>query len=125
MNFVKYAIVFTDENGDSHFKDGKLEFELVNFAPPSPLVGLSNYFPTSQLVFCNIPPGWFGDWHPAPKRQFFCCLAGQIEVTVGDGEKRVFRVGDVLLVEDTTGRGHVTRVTGETDFLAAIVQLTT
>jgi hypothetical protein len=28
---------------------------------------------------------------------------------VSDGEKRIVRAGDVLLVEDTTGKGHRNR----------------
>ena len=54
------------------------------------------------------------DWalHTAPARQLILLLDGQIEVTVaGDGarETRVFSGGDVLLVEDVSGRGHATR----------------
>ncbi len=120
---MKYSIVFTDEKGYSHFKDGDLEFESVNFAPPAPLVDLSNYFPVSKLVFFKIPPGWFGDWHPAPKRQFFCCLSGEVEIETHDGEKRVFREGEVFLLEDTTGTGHKTKVTSKQNFLAAVIQL--
>ena len=36
-------------------------------------------------------------------------LDGEIEIETGDGEKRRFSGGDILLVEDTTGRGHRTR----------------
>jgi hypothetical protein len=117
------VIVTNDENCNTHFKDENLELESVNFAPPAPPVDLSDFIPASNLVFFNIPAGWIGDWHPAPKRQFFCCLMGQVEITVGDGEKRVFRPGDVFLLEDTSGKGHVTKVIGEKDFLAAIIQL--
>jgi len=39
-------------------------------------------------------------------------LEGQVEVGLGDGTKRVFGVGDVLLADDLTGRGHTTAVYG-------------
>lgn len=120
---MKYAIVYTDDYGDSHFKDFELEFESVNFAPPAPPVDLSTFTPTSQLVFFKIPAGWYGDWHPAPKRQFFCCLSGQAELTTSDGETRIFRSGDVFLLEDIKGKGHRTKVIGEEAFVAAVVQL--
>ncbi len=120
---MKYGIVYTDQNGDSHFKDGEVGFESVNFAPPAPPVGLTNYMTASRLVFFKTPSGWVGDWHPSPKRQFFCCLTGAFEITVCDGETRVFRAGEVFLLEDTKGKGHVSRVTSKEDFLAAIVQL--
>jgi hypothetical protein len=31
--------------------------------------------------------------------------------------------GDILLMEDTTGKGHATRIIGDEDALAAVVQL--
>jgi hypothetical protein len=40
-------------------------------------------------------------------------LEGQVEVGLGDGTKRVFGVGDVLLADDLTGRGHTTTVYGD------------
>ena len=120
---MKYGILYTDKNGESHFKDGEIGFEMVNFAPPAPPVGLSSYMPASQLVFFKIPSGWFGDWHPAPKRQFFCCLSGKFELTATDGETRVFGSGDVFLLEDITGKGHKSKVTSKEDFIAGIVQL--
>ncbi len=120
---MKYTQLSIDAKGDSHLKDVEVSFEMTNFAPPAPPVSLSNYIAASQLVFFKIPSGWFGDWHPAPKRQYFCCLAGEVELTVSDGEVRVFRSGDVFLLEDITGKGHTTRVLGKTDFIAAIVQL--
>ncbi len=43
---------------------------------------------------------------------------------MSDGETRVFRVGDVFLLEDTEGRGHKSVATGKEDFVAAVVQLT-
>ena len=33
-------------------------------------------------------------------------MRGKTEIEVSDGEKRILRTGDVLLVEDTTGKGH-------------------
>jgi quercetin dioxygenase-like cupin family protein len=120
---LKYGILYTDENGESHFKDGELDFEWVNFAPPAPPVGLTSYMQAKQIVFFKLPSGWFGDWHPAPKRQFFCCLSGAFEFMASDGETRVYRAGDVFLLEDTWGKGHKSRITSKEDFIAAIVQL--
>jgi quercetin dioxygenase-like cupin family protein len=122
---MKYVTLFLDNQNTSHFKDENIEFKSTNFAPPAPPVNLSNYTAVSQLVFFQIPAGWFGDWHPAPKKQFFCCLQGAIEIVAGDGEKRTFRPGDVFLLEDTAGQGHTTQVVGKEDFVAVIVQVAT
>jgi len=121
---MKYTVIYTDSVGESHFKDSDAAFKQVNFAPPAPPVGLTQFLDASKIVFFQIPAGWFGDWHPAPKKQFFCCLKGEAELTASDGEVRCFKAGDVFLLEDTTGKGHTTRVVGEASFEAAVVQLT-
>jgi len=36
-------------------------------------------------------------------------LEGEVEIEVGDGTKRILRSGDILLAEDTTGQGHISR----------------
>lgn len=120
---MKYTTLFIDSQTVSHFREDPVAFEMVNFAPPAPPVGLSAFMDVGKMVFFQLPSGWFGDWHPAPKRQFFCCLKGQLEITAGDGEIRRFNPGDVFLLEDISGRGHVTRVIGGEDFVAAVVQL--
>ncbi len=120
---MKYVTLYSDAEGVSHFREIEVEFESVNFAPPAPPVELSSYIPASRFVFFKAPSGWVGDWHPPPKRQFFCCISGQFEVEAGDGEIRVFRSGDIFLLEDTTGKGHRSKTVGQEDFVAAVVQL--
>ena len=45
-----------------------------------------------------------------PRRQYTITLSGIAEVEVSDGTKRQVGAGDVLLAEDMTGEGHITRV---------------
>jgi len=120
---MKYALLYMDADGSSHFKDVEIELDSVNFAPPAPPVELSEFIAASRFVFFKVPSGWFGDWHPAPKRQFFCCLTGEFELTTSDGEKRLFRQGDVFLLEDIKGKGHQSKVTSKEDFVAAVIQI--
>src|SRR5207247_9966201 len=68
--------------------------------------------PATQIAFREWPVGQYLDWHPAPRRQFVIILSGQLEIGLGDGGKHLFGPGDARLVEDTTGRGHTTRVLG-------------
>ena len=50
------------------------------------------------------------DWHPAPRRQYIVkFLDAGVEITVSDGERRVIGAGEVILVEDTTGKGHLSK----------------
>jgi quercetin dioxygenase-like cupin family protein len=75
------------------------------------------------MLFVRLPVGWSGDWHPAPKRQFGILIEGELEVTASDGEVRTFKAGDVRLLEDTSGKGHQTKVLGDRDVLNTIIQL--
>jgi len=67
--------------------------------------------------------GWQSDWHPSTARNLFVVLSGEWEVTASDGESRQFSTGDVLLVEDTTGKGHSSRVVSEAQSVAVLVRL--
>jgi len=78
---------------------------------------------TTQISFSVWPKDRFLDWHPAPRRQFVIILSGQLEIGCGDGSKQVFGPGDARLVEDTTGKGHTTRVLGSEPCLTATVPL--
>lgn len=49
------------------------------------------------------------DFHPAPRRQLIVTLSGEAEVETGDGTKMRFLPGDVMLAEDTSGQGHISR----------------
>ena len=120
---MKYTRIYSDPAGESHFEDVDVELKLVEFAPPAPPVQLAAPMPAEQVVLLTVPPGLHGDWHPVPRRQLYIQLSGVIEVGVSDGEIRVFGAGAVVLGEDVTGKGHVTRVLGTAEARAAIVQL--
>ena len=47
--------------------------------------------------------------HNAPRRQYVINLDAAVVIEVGDGTKRVLGQGEILLAEDTTGRGHRSR----------------
>ena len=49
------------------------------------------------------------DWHPAPRRQYIINLDAGVRITASDGEARVIGAGEVLLVEDTHGKGHLSQ----------------
>lgn len=54
----------------------------------------------------------------------FVVLSGEWVVTASDGESRHFASGSALLVEDTTGTGHSSRVMSDTESVAVVVLLT-
>ncbi|MCX8214056.1 MAG: cupin domain-containing protein [SAR202 cluster bacterium] len=106
----RYHRVYSDENGVSHYGDATITFEMQDFAPPASPMGVSNALPAESVTFIHVPLGWDGEWHPTPTRQWAVILSGRVEITVGDEEARVFGPGDVILLDDTSGRGHLTNV---------------
>ena len=120
---MEFTRLYTDEYGETHFEDIKIELLPVDFAPPAPPLNLSELKEAKKFGFVNAPIGWYGDWHPTPKRQVFIYISGQIEAKVSDGEVRVFGPGSITLVEDTTGKGHISRVVGNQEAQCVVIQL--
>lgn len=104
--------LYADSDGESHFGPLSVTLQEVDFAPPAPPLEVSDVV-EARHGFLRAPPGWFGDWHPTPARQFMCLLAGALEVEVSDGEARRMFPGMIVLLEDTEGRGHSTRVVSD------------
>lgn len=103
---MKITRVYSTQDGASHFED--LDITLHDAGE---IGRLSEPTAAGHVVFRENAPDYNYDWHPAPARQFVVLLDGAIEIEVSDGEKRAFRGGDVLLLEDTSGKGHRTRTT--------------
>jgi hypothetical protein len=118
-----YTRLYADEHGKSHFEEVEIDLTLTEYAPPAPPLELSSITPAKQFGFMNAPAGWASDWHPTSARTIFFVLTGEWEVTASDGETRRFSRGSVLLVDDTTGKGHTSKVVSQTNSLAAMVQV--
>jgi len=120
---MKYTRIYSDDAGESHFEDVSVKVAPVDFAPPAPPLNLAAPIDSERTILFSVPAGWVGDWHPAPRRQFYIQLSGELEIQVGDGEIRKFSAGSIVLVEDTSGRGHVSRTLGNSGVDAVFVQL--
>ena len=120
---MKYIRIYCDDWGDSHFEDVSVEVSPVDYAPPAPPLNLAAPIDSKGMILFSVPAGWVGDWHPSPCRQFYIQLSGELEIQVGDGEIRKFSAGSIILVEDTSGRGHVSRNLGNSEVNAIFVQL--
>ncbi|MCU1265934.1 MAG: hypothetical protein JWM21_2252 [Acidobacteria bacterium] len=118
-----FTRLYADPDGESHFQDPSRELDLVEFAPPAPPLYLSPPAAATNFSFFGAPSGWHSDWHPSAKRNLFAVITGEWEVSASDGETRRFLAGSVLLVEDTTGKGHTSRVVSNEDSLALLVLL--
>jgi len=119
---MRYFRIYSDENGVSHFAELEMRLAPVVLSLSTPALEACEPQAASQIMFVRLAPGWDSDWHPAPAYQYVCLLSGQAELTVGDGDTRQFARGDVLHLQDITGKGHTTRVIGEEEILLAVVQ---
>jgi hypothetical protein len=126
MQRATYTRLYADAQGDSHFAEVEVELAPVDFAPPAAPLNIAALFPASRCGLVGASPDWAGQVpHPSPRRQLFCNLRGCYEITASDGTTRTFPAGSLLLLEDTTGKGHATRITSSDDVLLVSVTLTT
>jgi hypothetical protein len=96
--------IYSDHNGDSHFAEISIPLKEAGS-----IGRLSDELPARGLVFREVEPTYDWDFHTAPQKQYIILLDGAIEIETSLGDKRTFKAGDVLLAEDTTGKGHKTR----------------
>jgi hypothetical protein len=57
----------------------------------------------------RMSPSSAADWHPGPRRQYVITLSGTGEMEIAGGQKISMGPGHISLIEDTTGKGHITR----------------
>src|SRR5687767_10196213 len=96
--------VFTGPDGRSHFED--LAVELDDHGPAG---SISTPWPATGVQFREVSGDYALDFHRAPRRQLVVNLTGSVELEVGDGTVRRLGPGTILLAEDTTGEGHISR----------------
>ena len=83
---MKVVRIYTGDDNQSRFEGIDLPFAPGGSGELTPPLA-------TNLVFSGRAPGATQDWHCAPRRQF--------------------GAGDILLAEDLTGLGHVTRWLGD------------
>ena len=101
---MKIHNLYVDKNGESHFRDVEVEY-----AESSRAGRLSKRIPATGIIFREVQPDYDLDWHPAPRRQYIINLDAGVEITASDGERRIIGAGEVILVEDVGGRGHLSK----------------
>ncbi len=114
---MKIVRLYTGSDQKSHFEDIELKF-----GGDRPIL-TSEARPATSAVFRCVPPRTVMDRHPAPRRQFLVTLSGSWEIEASNGAVRVFKTGDVMLADDTTGEGHISRVVGDEPHIFMTVPL--
>ncbi|HWO43238.1 MAG TPA: hypothetical protein VNO43_15655 [Candidatus Eisenbacteria bacterium] len=103
---MKITRIYTGPDNESHFEEIDVEFKFNGDMEVSPTE------PATGIYFRRAPAHHVNDFHPAPRRQYIITLSGQVEIETGDGTVRRFGKGDIMLADDTSGHGHITRVVG-------------
>jgi hypothetical protein len=115
---VNYFRIYTDSDGETHFEDLDIElYPQINGAHYSELIHATG------VIFRRNPANQIIDWHPAPRRQFVITLSGHAEIEASDGEVRQIGPGTIMLAEDVTGKGHISRGVGDQDRLSIFFTL--
>ena len=96
--------LYTDASGQSHFRDIEVEWVEESRAGK-----LSKRLPATGIIFRETSGDYDLNWHPAPRRQYIINLDGGVKITASDGESRIIGAGEVILVEDTSGKGHLSK----------------
>jgi hypothetical protein len=120
---MKMLRLYANSDGESHYAAIEYSMNLLDDSPPAKPHWFTDPQPATSWVYLRCPVGWDGGLHPTPRRQIIVCTAGSIRVTSSCGDTRELKPGSAILLEDTTGKGHVSEVTSPTDFEGIAIRL--
>jgi hypothetical protein len=100
--------IYADERGETHFRDIDIEMSEVG-----PHGTTSKRLLQTGIYFRITPADWFLDWHPATRRQYVINLDAPNKITASDGETRIIGTGEIILIEDILGKGHLSQAVGQ------------
>jgi len=115
---VKVTRIYTGADGKTKVE----EFE-IPLKPRDAGSDLSASIAVTGLQVRRTTPEYFLDWHPAPRRQLVVTLSGESEIELEGGRKVRLGPGHILLAEDTTGQGHISRAVASKDRIALDIAL--
>ena len=101
---MKITRIYSGTDGESHLEE--IEVPLNDRGSIGRISQLEG---ATGVVFRETDGDYDYDFHNAPRRQYVINLDAAVEIQVGDGTRRVIGPGEILLAEDTTGRGHISR----------------
>ena len=113
--------IYATPDGESHFGTVDIPTTMMPLFPDEAPFALSGHYPASCIRFVHVPAG-VGEagWHTPPGRVLTVWLDGVVEFETSDGEVRRISAGGYVLVEDTHGRGHISRHSEEGQSLILI-----
>lgn len=112
--------LYTGSDGQTH--EDKTEIRLTPSAMYSEAEA-SETVKVSQAQFFRLPKGKVQDWHNPAHRQYVVTLTGQGEVEIAGRQRIRINPGRLILLENVTGKGHITRSIGSEDLTFFVVPL--
>jgi hypothetical protein len=109
---------YTGPDGQTHVEEIEARFG------PGGETGSYKLLANAGAELRRAPPGRVADWHTAPRRQYVITLSGHGELEISGGKKILAGPGSINLVEDVTGKGHITRTVGNEDRVTIQIPLT-
>lgn len=116
---IKVTRLYTGPDGKTKME----EYEVPLTARGGRGTELSQTVGVKSLQFRRTNQDYDLDWHPAPERQFVITLSGESEVELEGGKTLRLGPGHILLAEDTTGQGHISRAIGTGDRVSLFIPL--
>ena len=110
--------IFTGPDGQTHAEEIN-----VKLARDDVSTELSEMMKTTGVRFRRQAPNYFEDWHTAPRKQYVITLSGRGEIELTGGKKIPIGPGHILLAEDVTGKGHISRGVGTEDRISLFIPL--
>jgi hypothetical protein len=115
---IKVTRLYTGPDNKTHLE----EYE-IPVKPQGRGTELSATVGVQDLQFRRTNQDYNLDWHPAPRKQYVVTLSGESEVELDGGRKIRLGPGHILLAEDTTGQGHISRAVGSEDRISLFITL--
>jgi hypothetical protein len=107
---MKCLRIYATPDGESHFDEIDIPIAARPVMTDIAHFQLSSHYAASRIRFAHIPKGKREvGYHTVPERVLTVRLNGAVEYETSDGQVRRVEAGGIVLVEDTHGKGHISR----------------
>lgn len=110
--------IFTGGDGQTHAEQIRMKMARTDMSTE-----VSELVKAPNVHFRRQAPNFVEDWHNAPRRQYVITLSGRGEIELSDGQRIALYPGRIVLLEDLTGKGHISRGVGSEDRISVLIPI--
>lgn len=111
---MKCLRIYATPDGESHFDEIELPTRTMSVHPDAVPFEVTATHSASRVRITRIPAGMREvAWHTVSEPNLTVRLDGSVEYETSDGEVRHVPAASFVLVEDTHGKGHLSRHSAE------------